>query len=143
MGTNAIIAVERADGKVGSVSVHWDGYLSHVGKLLQKHYATPESAEELIKGGDMSSLGERVTPTGAHSWNKPEKGTTVFYGRDRGERGSRAKLFKDRNAFEEYAANWEYNYIMLDGIWYARCYITEGQFTRLERVFAMEEELED
>jgi hypothetical protein len=48
--------------KVGNVYktvyCHFDGYLSHVGRILLSLYNNQELAEKLINGGDISSLRE-------------------------------------------------------------------------------------
>lgn len=121
MGTRSTIALEFADGTVGQVYCHWDGYLEHNGKILQSYYTDPFKLRELIDLGDMSSLdNEVVIPEGqAHSFQVPLKGITTFYGRDRGETGVDAKYFKN---FEDYRARHqyeEYEYILrTDGRWY-------------------------
>lgn len=38
MGTSATIAVVKSDGSVIQTSVHYDGYLSGVGKILLQYY---------------------------------------------------------------------------------------------------------
>lgn len=60
MGTRSTIALEYADGTVGQIYCHWDGYLEHNGAILQKHYADPFKVRELLDNGDMSSLSETV-----------------------------------------------------------------------------------
>lgn len=121
MGTRSTIALEFADGTVGQVYCHWDGYLEHNGKILQSYYTDPFKLRELIDLGDISSLdNEVVIPEGqAHSFQVPLKGITTFYGRDRGETGVDAKYFKN---FEDYRARHqyeEYEYILrTDGRWY-------------------------
>ena len=58
MGTRSNIAIEDKETKVLTVVYcHWDGYLEGVGAELLEQYNNLSMAEELIKGGDMSSLG--------------------------------------------------------------------------------------
>jgi hypothetical protein len=117
MATRSTIALEFADGTVGQVYCHWDGYLEHNGKILQSYYTDPFKLRELIDLGDLSvlhaELGEK------HNFNDEYKDGCTFYGRDRSEDGINARYFKD---FADYRANHqyeEYEYILrTDGHWY-------------------------
>ena len=124
MGTRSTIALEFADGTVGVVYCHWDGYLSHNGKILLNNYMDPFKVRELIDNGSISSLGSEIGvkhPFDAPGYyNTPEYNKykeqygnmTKFYGRDRGETDVGAKYFKD---FADYEANHqyeEYEYIL-------------------------------
>lgn len=44
------------NGKVFYVECRYDGYLSHVGRLLVEHYNDFDKALELLLGGDIESL---------------------------------------------------------------------------------------
>ena len=124
MATRSTIALEFADGTVGQVYCHWDGYLDHNGKILLEHYKDPFKVQQLMDLGDISSLGSDVGEQ--HSFDNPfpygsaeykaeqeaRSDITTFYGRDRGEEGTKAKSFKD---FADYKANHqyeEYEYIL-------------------------------
>lgn len=87
MGTRSFIILPNPKGDYTGIYCHWDGYPKHVGRLLRDHYSKPAAARELIRLGDLSSLGERLRPLNpeAHSFDEAERGTTVAYGRDRGE----------------------------------------------------------
>ncbi len=39
MATRSTIALEFADGTIGQVYAHWDGYLAHNGKMLLEYYS--------------------------------------------------------------------------------------------------------
>lgn len=78
--------------EVNYVYCHFDGYPSGVGKMLVDNYKDPSLVSELISLGDMSYLDERIHPVGEHSWDSPEKGVSVFYGRDRGDENTKAKF---------------------------------------------------
>lgn len=88
MGTKSNIAIERTNGAVDVIQCQYDGYPGYNGAMLLKHYNTPERVRELIKLGDISYLAENPAPTGPHSYDKPQNGVTVAYGRDRGEDGT-------------------------------------------------------
>lgn len=60
MGTRSTIALEFADGTVEQVYCHWDGYLSHNGRILAEHYMDPFKLRDLIDQGDLSSLGPNI-----------------------------------------------------------------------------------
>ena len=72
MSTNASVHVKGLDGKVRSIYIHWDGYLSHAGDMLRNHYSTQAAADELVGMGDCSSLDATLDDS-------------TFYHRDRNE----------------------------------------------------------
>lgn len=98
MGTRSFIGVMKGD-VCRAVYCHWDGYLSGVGADLQS-YTTQAAVEELIDGGDMSSVGD--------------------YYNERGETGVDPETFASFDEFYKYVQNsWgEYYYIFKDGVWY-------------------------
>jgi hypothetical protein len=108
MGTRSTIALEYADGQVGQIYCHWDGYLDNNGKILLKHYQDPFKLRELLDNGDMSSLDTDVD-------------SCAFY-KARGEDCPQS-MFKD---FADYVENHqyeEYEYILRqDGEWYVKCH---------------------
>jgi hypothetical protein len=111
MGTRSTIAMEYADGTIGQVYCHWDGYLDHNGKILQNYYTDPFKVRELLDGGDMSSLSETVAGCSFYS----ERGETCPQ-----------RMYKDFAGFRKEAQGEEYNYILRrDGKWYVEFY---GEF---------------
>jgi hypothetical protein len=90
MATRSRIAIETTDDSgnkvIKSIYCHFDGYASGVGKTLMDNYQDREKVEALISLGDISFLKEEITPTGPHSFDYPQKGVTVAYHRDRGEK---------------------------------------------------------
>ena len=134
MATRSTIALEYADGTVGQVYCHWDGYLEHNGMLLYKHYSNPFILRDLMDLGDLSSL--RPTIGVKHAFSQFDlpaeeveafktltEDMCTFYGRDRGESGATQRMFK---SFDDYAANHqheEFEYILRkDGQWYVKAY---------------------
>lgn len=84
MATRSRIGMVReSDGKIISVYCHFDGYPSHVGKLLLEVYNTPEKITELLSYGEISALYERIGER--HDFNELPGGVCTFYHRDRGE----------------------------------------------------------
>ena len=56
MGTRSRIGLALGPDQIVSVYCHYDGYMQGNGRDLVKHFNTKEKVEELINGGDMSSL---------------------------------------------------------------------------------------
>lgn len=102
MGTRSMIGMQTDMGIVGTYC-HWDGYLSHNGKILQDHYNTPERALAVSRAGYISALEADLEKSIAESANtdKPSNHKT--------ERG-----------FISYAAgsDCEYAYLFKDGKWF-------------------------
>lgn len=135
MATRGTIAIQREDGTVAQIYSHWDNYLEGNGALLVNHYTDPAKIEALIAEGDISSLdrevGERhqfssyttITADEGATYDEAEaKGWTTFYGRDRGEKNTKARVFKD---VEDYETNYqpeEFNYFFIEGRWYYKSY---------------------
>lgn len=128
MATRSTIALEYADGTVGQIYCHWDGYLSNNGKILLENYTDPFKVRELLDNGDMSSLSETVDGCS-------------FY-KERGE-DCPQRMYKDYAEFRREAQGEEYNYILRkDGNWYVEFY---GEFDGLLTEafkFQAEEEME-
>lgn len=108
MGTRSTIALEYADGSVGQIYCHWDGYLDNNGMILYANYEDPFKVRDLLDNGDMSSLGRTV-------------GDSSFY-KERGE-VCLQHMFK---SYDEYVSEHqyeEYEYILrTDGNWYVKCH---------------------
>ncbi len=130
MATRSTIAIEYADGSVSQVYCHWDGYLSGVGTQLVEDYSDPFLlVDEVINGGDMSCIGEPYT--------------------NRGEdyEDTKARRFQ---SFDEYVAECqqeEYDYILRPvagkGVWFVRCYATEGKWVSFEEARKAEKVAEE
>lgn len=84
MATRSSIALLASDATVETVYCHSDGYLEHVGKILDRYYRSPWKTRMLIEGGNISRLEQKISTKGEHSFDKPAERTTVFYRRDRG-----------------------------------------------------------
>ena len=119
MGTRSRIGVMHGDN-CKSVYCHWDGYISHNGRILDEYYDSTK-ANSLVALGDLSSLCPDIDPgNDNHSFEHPKLGVTIFYGRDRGETGVDYKVSA---TFEDFLktcndCDAEYYYIMKDGVWY-------------------------
>ena len=153
MGTRSTIALEFADKSVEQVYCHWDGYLSHNGQILAKHYMDPFKLRDLIDQGDLSSLGPNIGfahPFSPHASKEDEAlyeaakeaGACTFYARDRGETGTGAKKFVD---FQDYLAHHqyeEYEYILRqvngEAVWYVKCH--DNEYVTLKSAIADEQD---
>lgn len=154
MATRSTISLEFADGTVGQVYCHWDGYVSHNGKILLEHYSDPFKLRELIDNGNLSVLGkdigfkhpfENPHKLGTPEWSKfhtEHKDMCLFYRRDRNEFDNRATFYKN---FDDYVNNHdyqEYEYILrTDGNWYV-CKTVEGEEYQLLTDILTEENTE-
>jgi hypothetical protein len=107
MSTNSSIAVKKSDGVIQSIYCHWDGYPSHNGKMLLKHYNSQEKAEQVISLGDLSFLDASMEKPEGHSYDNAVKGYSVAYGRDRGEEDTEANTIAD---YKWENSNHPYNY---------------------------------
>jgi hypothetical protein len=83
MGTQATIAVQLDTHWYMAVSVHWDGYLSHTGRMLNTHYNTYANALRLVAQGCLSQVNPRCDAPQGHTFDKPVDGHCIYYGRDR------------------------------------------------------------
>jgi hypothetical protein len=119
MGTRSAIGYKTAEGKVRAKYSHYDGYVAGVGKTLVEHYQAARKIAQMVELGDQSFLAEEIFPKGEHSFNAPEEGVTVFYGRDRGEEGVEAQEFDTVQEFVEYyeGAGCEYFYLHTSAGW--------------------------
>lgn len=86
MSTPAIIGIKRGR-TIRGIYCHNDGNLFGVGVTLNHEYNYEARIDELINGGDISSLGIMLTPDPVyeHSFDNPQSEVTVFYHRDRGD----------------------------------------------------------
>ena len=119
MGTRSAIGYKTAEGKVRAKYSHYDGYVAGVGKTLIEHYQEARKIAQMVELGDQSFLAAEIFPKGEHSFETPEEGVTVFYGRDRGEDGVEAKEFDTVEDFVEYyaSAGCEYFYLHTAAGW--------------------------
>jgi len=118
MGTRSLIGLLNADGSVTHIYCHWDGYPSNNGRILTEHYTDYQKIQELLKLGDLSSLGEEIGTK--HSFDNAPENECNSYSRDRGEKDTKARKSKSIDAYKaDFKENWaEYAYLFDDGRWY-------------------------
>ena len=154
MATRSTIALEFADGTIGQVYCHWDGYLAHNGKMLMEYYSNPFILRDLIDLGSLSSLRPQIGTK--HPFSMFEANMTqdeyanlyrdmcTFYGRDRGEGQSDATYFKDYLHFLVDGQQEEYDYILrnVDGV--ATWFVSDhgSDYMLLTEAFAKEAQAE-
>ena len=93
MATRSTIAMADGDN-IKAIYCHYDGYPEGVGVTLSNFYNDSDKVAELVALGDISTLDEFVVPVGTqHSFETPEVGVTVAYGRDRNETGTEARYY--------------------------------------------------
>ena len=83
MGTPCSIIAQTSDG-VKSIRVNYDGGRGMLEKL-KTNYTEQTKIDALMNLGDLSSLYESPECPIGHSYNHPERGFCIAYGRDRGE----------------------------------------------------------
>lgn len=125
MGTRSTIAIRNTDGTFEAIYCHWDGYLSHNGRILVENYTTEEKVRELIQLGDISSLGEEIGRK--HPFDTYEipqhvsaawKTWCTAYGRDRGETGVAAKTFVSfQHLQNNFSQEFTYVFDVVTGEW--------------------------
>jgi len=120
MATRSVIA--KLDNKgAKAIYCHSDGYLEHVGRVLDGHYRDESKVDELLEHGDVSSLneniGEKLPFNDYMSFH--EKKQCRFYHRDRGEK-LRIEILTSEKDILDYASSCcaEYIYMFAFGYWY-------------------------
>ena len=113
MGTRSAIGYKTPQGTIRAKYSHYDGYPAYTGAMLQEHYQQARKIAQLVELGDQSFLAPEIFPKGAHSFESPEEGCTIFYGRDRGESDVDAREFDNFADFVEWydGCGCEYFYV--------------------------------
>jgi len=121
MGTRAAIGYKTPEGKVVAKYSHYDNYIAGTGKTLVEHYTEARKVAQMVELGDQSYLAPEIfpMPKSGHSFETPEEGVTIFYGRDRGESDVDAKEFDTVGDMVEYydGCGCEYFYLYANGEW--------------------------
>ena len=109
MGTRSSIGCVMPNGEIEYVECRFDGYLSHVGKILVEHYNDLDKVLELLLGGDIVSLREDLEHT--------ERESSLGFDKidDFMECG-----VKESPWLGDYLlnSNGEYKYLFIKGMWY-------------------------
>jgi len=136
MGTRSAIGYATQDGRVRGKYSHYDGYPAYTGKMLNEHYQQSRKIAQMVELGDQSFLAEEIFPKGAHSFDSPEEGVTIFYGRDRGETGTEPREFDNIVDFVDYyeSCGCEYFYVHMNGVWMMYNIHTKAPWCALDQV---------
>lgn len=114
MGTRSMIGI--SDGsEVKAIYCHWDGYLSHNGRILLEHYQDKDKVEKLIALGDISSLGNEIGEKVDFDIQfEDEDKQCIAYHRDRGD-ALHIKTFSKSDFLRQ---DYEFVYLYENGTWY-------------------------
>lgn len=130
MSTRSWIGIQNNDGSIESIYCHFDGYVSHNGKILFQNYKDEKQIRKLIALKGLSSLGtdpERKMTfeeynDRTYKQNQDIKDTCIFHPND--------KVFVDKSekAFYEKADFCiEYLYLYKNGKWYMRNWAMDNE----------------
>ena len=130
MSTRSNVGIINTDGSVTAIYIHSDGYPSYNGRILLNHYNTENKVRELLSLGDLSVLGEVIGEKHDFDWGgeygfdwgkrraDPRYRMCLAYGRDRGEKGTRARKFKTvKEACEALDNAYTYLFIVAENRW--------------------------
>ena len=142
MATRSVIAkLDSKTKKIKAVYCHNDGYLKHVGTILDSHYQDESKVDELLKHGDLSSLGNNICEK--INWDDFELAhynqQCMFYVRDRGEKRKPAAILEDDIALVEFAnedCDAQFIYLYAYNAWYVYDYSKDNQFVELDDVLS-------
>lgn len=141
--TRSQIGVITKNGNIISTYVHYDGYPAGVGATAKKYYSGGK-VNQLLKidgGAGISVLDKKMDGGKDHSFANPAKDQTIFYGRDRGEKGG--KLLKGyldgistyiKDAGNKAGADYVYLYNEKDKKWYYADVYSDKELKLLEGV---------
>ena len=98
MSTRGRIGIKQKSGRIIASYQHWDSYPGGLGYKLCEHWEDPKKVTEAIKLGDASKWGYMVGKQ--IDFDKVEYGSdddlqNCHYGRDRGEKNSGHRVYKD------------------------------------------------
>lgn len=122
MATRSHIGKKLEDGSVKYIYCHWDGYPSHNGAILKKHYTDETKVDALLELGALSVLGNEIGEQ--QDFDRRETHNPnwcLAYGRDRGETDIKAKTAPSIQDMIWQA----YHYVWDNGTW--ECYDYSGK----------------
>lgn len=119
MATRGTVSVELETGVIRSIYNHWESSPDKLGATLKTHYTELSKVKELIGFGDTSIIREHVNSTSVnHSFDFPETGVCVFYGRDRGENDTNFSEYDSVKSYLKHCNFQDYNYIFRENTWW-------------------------
>lgn len=122
MSTRSHIGMVLKDGQVREIYCHFDGYPSHNGEILLKHYMDVDKITKLLDIGDISCLREEIGEK--HDFDNAPKNQVNAYGRDRGgrDRGEKNVDARVHDSIDDFLnkSDEDYTYLFKDGAWQYR-----------------------
>lgn len=124
MSTHSAIGIQAEAGvsRITSIYCHYDGYLNHVGQILLNHYSHTDEVYELLRNGDLSSLGEEVARP-AFLASEPSSKYCVYFSRDRGEAWEDCNPHHTDSVqefLEAYDVSYYYLFVSSENRWYVK-----------------------
>lgn len=111
MSIPSFIGMEMDDHSINGIYCHWNGHLSHNGKILLNYYYNKNKIKYLLSLGDISSLGPEIGSE--QDWNNPNNNWTVAYYRDYKEHYNAGECYGDLSTALDRFNISEYNYVYL------------------------------
>ena len=115
MSTRARIGIMQKSGRIIASYQHWDGYPGGLGYNLCENWEDSKKVTEAIKLGDASSwkymVGQQIDFDDRS--NPLHEVQNCYYGRDRGEKNSGHKVYKDEADYLKRGFNSSEEYIYL------------------------------
>jgi hypothetical protein len=123
MCTRSYIGIQNDDRTISVIYCHFDGYPSGVGQTLLNFYSEKNKIRELLKLGDISSLGKEIGEKHDFDNYKDNDDCVNAYHRDRGEEWENVKpgIFESVDEFLE-KCHEDYTYLFKNGQWFYRNY---------------------
>jgi hypothetical protein len=124
MSTHSAIGIQAEAGvsRITSIYCHYDGYLDHVGQTLLNHYTRSDEVYDLLRNGDLSSLGEDVgKPRG--DVRAPSSKYCIYFSRDRGESWEDCEPLHTESVqeyLEAYDVSYYYLFVTSENRWYVK-----------------------
>lgn len=103
MSTHSRIGIINKDGSIESIYCHFDGYYSHMGAILLKHFNSQKKARALIALGELDSIDKET--------GKPNADWTPLVGRPK------SVFSTDLIDFRKVEDEFNYLYDVNDGKW--------------------------
>ena len=130
MATRARVAIQQKNQIIGSYQ-HWDGYPGGLGYNLVDNWYKVDKVTKAIKLGDASKwghfIGEKIDFDNREADSYDYQ--NVYYGRDRGEKDSGYKVYKDEAEYLENGFNSGEDYIYLGKMIGQKDYLGKEQVT--------------
>ena len=116
--THARIGIKNDDGTITSIYCHSDGYVEFVGNKLYKNYTTKEQVMELIRGGNISTLGENYSKCSVYmrDWKGETWDINAPY------------ISKDMDSYIKDFKFYSWFYFFDNGKWYVFTYCKDYEF---------------